>query len=82
MAKASPSCAMEGTVVLAAGTIRGRLAMVVEVGANAMPRRTSPATAVRKIVKVSADAPAAVVLANLLGSAPGSPLVLTVEVTA
>src|SRR5271157_719234 len=89
MAKPSPPCAIAVTLGLAAERIKGALGIEVELGVNDTPRRTSPATAVRKVVKVSAAAPEAVVLASvsvmdtsLLGSAPWSPLALTVEVTA
>src|SRR5271165_3669141 len=88
MANASPPGAIDVTLELAAETIKGTFA-IEAVGANAMPRRISPALAVRKVVKVSVAAPAAVVLArvsvmdtSLLGSAPWSPFALTVDVTA
>jgi hypothetical protein len=88
MANPSPPGASAVTPGLAAERIKGTFGNEVELGANATPRRTSPATAVRKVVKLSDAAPAAVVFArvsvidtSLLGSAPWSPFVLTVEVT-
>src|SRR5581483_11424444 len=58
-------------------------------GVRETPRRTSPAAAVRSVVNCSLAAEAALVLArtslmltSLFGSAPLSPLALTVEVVA
>src|SRR5215469_15851989 len=87
MANASPPCASEVTLTLAPDSIKGTLGIVVDEGANAMPRRTSPAAAVRKVVKDSfagsvVAARLSVMVTSLLGSAPWSPLVLTAEVTA
>src|ERR1017187_4743355 len=71
--------------------IEGTLLRGVEpgVGARQTPRRTSPALAARTTVNFSLDAPDAVALASTsvtdtsrLGSAPWSPLELTVDVTA
>src|SRR3974390_867329 len=71
---------MEGAGVAAAAT-----------GAKATPRKTSPAAAVFRITNCSPEAAAAasvmlastsVIETNWLGSAPWSPLALTVEVTA
>src|SRR5580698_5866673 len=75
---------------VATETISGTFAMVEDaVGARDTPRRTSPAAALLITVNCSFAAPEAVRLArvsviitSLFGSAPVSPLVLTVEVMA
>ena len=83
--------AMEAVLHVAVETIDGTLLreVVPPVGAKVTPRRTSPALALRTMVNFSLAALAAVVLASVsvietkkLGSAPWSPLELTVEVTA
>src|SRR5579863_2802473 len=91
LAVASDPGAMAVAAVLAAERISGTLAEGVDpaVGASDTPRKTSPALAVRTVVNCSEAAVAALVLAitsvmetRRLGSAPVSPLALTVDVVA
>jgi len=90
-AKASEPGAIDVVLRVAADVINGTPGMGVlpAAGANATPRKTSPATAVRRVVNCSLAATAGSVLertsvmdTSLFGSAPWSPLALMVEVTA